>query len=240
LQNRRFLSQAISYHIRTDEGYEARSAEDGGDGYQAYLLFQPDLVITDIQMPVKSGIELIALIRRHDPNVRIVYMSGNLDRFQSVLEEEKKKYQVTFLEKPFSKAELNSGRNLAAIGPSNLSPGGSPPATTPTNPPRTSAPNTSATQSGPSSTTKQAPTTSATTQPAPGNLQKNAVAPNIPSNNAEANSTSENNRFLRNPTGKNGTDSSDVKRAASGTSKKEDGDSKHNRENRTSSSRDRE
>lgn len=89
-----------------DEGYEARSAEDGGDGYQAYLLFQPDLVITDIQMPVKSGIELIALIRRHDPNVRIVYMSGNLDRFQSVLEEEKKKYQVTFLEKPFSKAEL--------------------------------------------------------------------------------------------------------------------------------------
>lgn len=135
---------------------------------------------------------------------------------------------------------LNSGRNLAAIGPSNLSPGGSPPATTPTNPPRTSAPNASATQSGPSFTTKQAPTTSATTQPAPGNLQKNAVAPNIPSNNAEANSTSENNRSLRNPTGKNGTDSSDVKRAASGTSKKEDGDSKRNRETRTSSSRDRE
>jgi hypothetical protein len=33
-------------------------------------------------------------------------MSGELSRFQSVLEEEKKRYSVSLLEKPFSTKEL--------------------------------------------------------------------------------------------------------------------------------------
>ncbi len=34
-----------------DEGYEVKSAPNGSDGYSTYLLFNPDLVLTDIQMP---------------------------------------------------------------------------------------------------------------------------------------------------------------------------------------------
>ena len=91
-----------------DEGYEVKSAKDGTDGYSTYLLFNPDLVLTDIQMPKKNGLELIKEIRRHNPGVRTIYMSGDLSRYISPLEEEKEKYHAGVLEKPFSRNELIS------------------------------------------------------------------------------------------------------------------------------------
>jgi CheY-like chemotaxis protein len=91
-----------------DEGYEVRSAKDGMDGYSAYLLFNPDIVLTDIQMPEKNGLELIKDIRSHDPGVRTIYMSGDLSQYGSPLKEEKEKYHVGVLEKPFSRNELIS------------------------------------------------------------------------------------------------------------------------------------
>lgn len=97
---------SILQMILEDEGHEIKLAEDGEDGYLAYLLFQPDLVITDIQMPRKNGFELIENIRAHNPMVRTIYISGDMSEYWSPLEEEKKRYHANFLEKPFSKDEL--------------------------------------------------------------------------------------------------------------------------------------
>jgi CheY-like chemotaxis protein len=91
-----------------EEGYEVRSAVNGTDGYSAYLLFNPDLVLTDIQMPEKNGLELMKEIRCHNPGVRTIYMSGDLSQYEPPLEEEKEKYHVGVLEKPFSRHELIS------------------------------------------------------------------------------------------------------------------------------------
>jgi CheY-like chemotaxis protein len=91
-----------------DEGYDVRSAQNGSDGYTTYLLFNPDLVLTDIQMPKKNGLELIREIRCHDPGVKTIYMSGDLSRYGHPLEEEKEKYHVGVLQKPFSRDELIS------------------------------------------------------------------------------------------------------------------------------------
>ena len=91
-----------------DEGYEVRSARDGQDGYSTYLLFHPDLVLTDIQMPEKNGLELMEYIRGINPTVRTIYMSADPSRYWLPLEEEKKKYHVDVLEKPFSREELRS------------------------------------------------------------------------------------------------------------------------------------
>ena len=92
--------------ILEDAGYEVKAAADGRKGYSAYLSFKPDLVITDIQMPERSGMELMEDIRIHNPGVGTIYMSGDLQRYLSFLEAEREKYQVGFLEKPFSKIEL--------------------------------------------------------------------------------------------------------------------------------------
>ena len=71
-----------------------------------YFQFLPDLVITDIQMPGENGLELINHIREHDPLVKTIYMSGDLNQFYPLLKEERTKYPVNFLEKPFSGMEL--------------------------------------------------------------------------------------------------------------------------------------
>ena len=92
--------------ILEDEGFEVISARDSQDGYSTFLEFKPDLVITDIQMPGENGLELMEHIRKHNPMVRTIYMSGDLESFLPPLEEEKKRYPVSLLEKPFSKVEL--------------------------------------------------------------------------------------------------------------------------------------
>lgn len=88
------------------EGHEVVWAGNGAEGYGTYLLFKPELVITDIDMPEKSGLEMVALIRRRNPRIKVVYMSADMERFRSQLEEERKKGRVALLQKPFSRMEL--------------------------------------------------------------------------------------------------------------------------------------
>lgn len=44
-------------------GYDVISASDGESGYIAALEKMPDLIITDINMPIMSGIELLKKVR---------------------------------------------------------------------------------------------------------------------------------------------------------------------------------
>ena len=89
-----------------DEGCEVMTAKDGIDGYSAYLLFEPDLIITDIQMPRKNGLEMMECIRTHEPMIQTIYMSGDISSFRASLLEEEKKYPVSFFEKPFPLGRL--------------------------------------------------------------------------------------------------------------------------------------
>jgi len=86
--------------------YHVKTAENGEEGYVAFLHFKPDIILTDIQMPVKNGLEMVRDVRLHHPGIRTIYMSADLNRYRTPLEEEKMKYQASFLEKPFSIFEL--------------------------------------------------------------------------------------------------------------------------------------
>ena len=97
---------ATIQELLEDDGLEVMSAKDGVEGYSAYLLFKPDIVITDIQMPRKNGLEMMRHIRTHEPMIRTIYMSGDFDPYQPFLKEEKRRYPVIFLEKPFSLESL--------------------------------------------------------------------------------------------------------------------------------------
>ncbi len=94
--------------ILEEEGYEVRSAGNGQEGYSCYLHFRPEVVITDLNMPEKNGLDLMESIRRHDPHVKTIYMSGDPEMFWPRLEEEKTGYAANILQKPFSKGELMS------------------------------------------------------------------------------------------------------------------------------------
>ena len=89
-----------------NEAHEVRLARDGQDGFLAYLVFGADVVITDIQMPERNGLELMKLIRAYDPGVNTIYISCDLNRYDSLLEDERVRYRACLLQKPFFKGEL--------------------------------------------------------------------------------------------------------------------------------------
>lgn len=62
--------------ILESEGYEVISAEDGRRGLYAFRSEHPDLVVTDIIMPEKEGIETIRDIRGEVPDAKIIAISG--------------------------------------------------------------------------------------------------------------------------------------------------------------------
>jgi DNA-binding response OmpR family regulator len=57
-------------------GYEVEDAPDGGIGLQLHRKNPADLIITDILMPEKEGIETIIELRRKYPDVKIIAISG--------------------------------------------------------------------------------------------------------------------------------------------------------------------
>jgi DNA-binding response OmpR family regulator len=58
------------------EGYDVVEAPDGKAGMRFFQQKRVDLVITDIIMPEKEGIETIIELRRHFPEVKIIAISG--------------------------------------------------------------------------------------------------------------------------------------------------------------------
>lgn len=70
-QSRNMLSQAL-----TRAGYEVATARDGSEGIALFRTVMADLIITDILMPGKEGLETIMELRRDFPEVKIIAMSG--------------------------------------------------------------------------------------------------------------------------------------------------------------------
>ena len=56
--------------------YVVTEAADGEEGLKQFHAFSPDLVVTDILMPKKEGIETILALRRISPTLKILAMSG--------------------------------------------------------------------------------------------------------------------------------------------------------------------
>jgi len=57
-------------------GYDVISAHDGREGMRRFTAESPDLVITDIIMPEKEGLETIIEMRRQQPTAKILAISG--------------------------------------------------------------------------------------------------------------------------------------------------------------------
>jgi len=64
------------YESLTREGYDVLRASNGEQGLRLYRQEHVDLIITDIIMPEKEGIETIIELRQDFPDVKIIAMSG--------------------------------------------------------------------------------------------------------------------------------------------------------------------
>jgi CheY-like chemotaxis protein len=95
--------QELFHDVFLMEGYDVRVAADGQIGYRIYRQFDPDLVFTDVIMPKMSGLELVGNIRRVNPRIKVVYISGFLgfQRLKQQLDGEILRYGYCALSKPF-------------------------------------------------------------------------------------------------------------------------------------------
>ena len=60
-------------------GLEVAQAENGREALERIAETTPDLVITDINMPVMNGVELLKALRQQYPDLPVVAISGQID-----------------------------------------------------------------------------------------------------------------------------------------------------------------
>lgn len=58
------------------QGHETRTANDGTEGLDMFRLFEPDLVLSDIQMPGMSGLDLLREIRKSDTETIVIIVTA--------------------------------------------------------------------------------------------------------------------------------------------------------------------
>ncbi len=70
------LSQHTLRRILQSAGYDVVTADNGREGLAAFNKEHPDLIVSDIIMPEKEGIETIMEILRDHPHTKIIAISG--------------------------------------------------------------------------------------------------------------------------------------------------------------------
>ena len=93
--------------VLAEAGHDVAEAEDGAAALALFRVQPFNLVITDIIMPEMEGIEIITTMKREQPNIRILAMSGGgRARVMDFLAVAGKAGADATLEKPFRKSEL--------------------------------------------------------------------------------------------------------------------------------------
>ncbi len=87
-------------------GHTVTHAEDGLQGIELARAAPFDLVVTDLVMPVKEGLETILALRQEFPAVPVIAISGGVNNSTIYLDVAAKIGAKRILEKPFTPGEL--------------------------------------------------------------------------------------------------------------------------------------
>lgn len=78
-ENEKLVCDLLKDALSSDN--QVIAVEDGQQLIESYIAFKPDMIISDIEMPVLSGLEACAEIRKYDQKVIIVLLTGHKDRW---------------------------------------------------------------------------------------------------------------------------------------------------------------
>ena len=99
------IVHVVAIKLRNN-GYEVISADNGAEAFDLALRDKPNIIVTDFQMPVMTGLELVEKLR-DDEQTRDIPVIMLTARGFAVADEQKEDLQISqFLSKPFSPKEL--------------------------------------------------------------------------------------------------------------------------------------
>ena len=99
------IVHVVAIKLRNN-GYEVISANNGVEAFELACKHLPDIIVTDFQMPVMTGMELVEKLREHEQtkDIPIIMLTA---RSFAISKEQQEQFQISdCLSKPFSPREL--------------------------------------------------------------------------------------------------------------------------------------
>jgi CheY-like chemotaxis protein len=99
------IVHVVAIKLRNN-GYEVISADNGAEALELALKDKPDIIVTDYQMPVMSGLELVGKLREHEEtkDTPVIMLTA---RSFAISQEQQDELKISgCLSKPFSPKEL--------------------------------------------------------------------------------------------------------------------------------------
>lgn len=109
------ILHVVSLKLR-NAGYEVVTAENGEEGFHAARQHRPDLIITDFQMPVLSGIDMCRKLKLDEVTCSMPALLLTARGFSLPQEALESTNILAVLSKPFSPREI-LGRVQEVLGP---------------------------------------------------------------------------------------------------------------------------
>jgi len=98
----------VMKNLLEEQGYDVEIAEDGSDGLTKHRDNPANLIITDLHMPGKDGLQTIRELRDANEDVKIIAMSGaNTFMVETNLETSERIGADMAFSKPFDHSEFN-------------------------------------------------------------------------------------------------------------------------------------
>ena len=107
-------TRAVVARVLAADGYAVETAAHGPEALEKVGQRLFDLYLLDLSMPMMSGEEVAALIRRYHPKAKLLYItaySARLFQETTLLEDTE-----AFLEKPFAAQDLREAVSMRLFG----------------------------------------------------------------------------------------------------------------------------
>ena len=97
------LRRVTEYNL-TEAGLEVVSAGSGQEGFKVFRKTHPDLVVTDVKLGDMDGLELLAEIKKEEPETPVIVITafGSIDMAVKAMQ----KGAFNFITKPFDRSTL--------------------------------------------------------------------------------------------------------------------------------------
>ena len=99
------IVHVVAIKLRNND-YDVISAENGAEAFELACSEKPDIIVTDFQMPVMTGLELVEKVRQCDAikDVPVIMLTA---RSFAIEQQQQEDLQISqCLSKPFSPKEL--------------------------------------------------------------------------------------------------------------------------------------